>query len=111
MPCRTKPTFTSTANRFGWNRRHDSNVGKAYRVADAVRAAGVPVVMGGPHVTEGPGERSAGMCAGFYNAKSVASSPLFGRLFRRFIRLYCIGRRLSSPKIVRTGCFTQARYS
>jgi radical SAM superfamily enzyme YgiQ (UPF0313 family) len=29
---------------------------KAYRVADAVRAAGVPVVMGGPHVTEVPGE-------------------------------------------------------
>src|SRR5512132_4129535 len=25
---------------------------KAYRVADAVRAAGIPVVMGGPHVTE-----------------------------------------------------------
>ena len=25
---------------------------KAYRMADAVRAAGVPVVMGGPHVTE-----------------------------------------------------------
>lgn len=29
---------------------------KAYRVADAVRAAGVPVVMGGPHVTEVPDE-------------------------------------------------------
>jgi radical SAM superfamily enzyme YgiQ (UPF0313 family) len=27
-------------------------IAKAYRVADAVRAAGVPVVMGGPHVTE-----------------------------------------------------------
>ena len=27
-------------------------VAKAYRMADAVRAAGVPVVMGGPHVTE-----------------------------------------------------------
>jgi radical SAM superfamily enzyme YgiQ (UPF0313 family) len=31
-------------------------VQKAYRVADAVRAAGVPVVMGGPHVTECPDE-------------------------------------------------------
>ncbi len=31
-------------------------VAKAYRVADAVRAAGVPVVMGGPHVTEVPDE-------------------------------------------------------
>lgn len=29
---------------------------KAYRVADAIRAAGIPVVMGGPHVTEVPDE-------------------------------------------------------
>src|SRR6202795_1966279 len=29
---------------------------KAYRVADAIRAAGVLVVMGGPHVTEVPDE-------------------------------------------------------
>src|SRR5579862_4945130 len=29
---------------------------KAYRMADAVRAAGIPVVMGGPHVTEVPDE-------------------------------------------------------
>jgi len=29
---------------------------KAYRMADAVRATGVPVVMGGPHVTEVPDE-------------------------------------------------------
>jgi len=43
---------------------HDENIGlvgigamtrmiaKAYRIADAIRATGVPVVMGGPHVTE-----------------------------------------------------------
>lgn len=31
-------------------------VAKAYRVADALRAAGIPVVMGGPHVTEAPDE-------------------------------------------------------
>ncbi|MDE3164398.1 MAG: B12-binding domain-containing radical SAM protein [Acidobacteriota bacterium] len=31
-------------------------IAKAYRVADALRAAGFPVVMGGPHVTEVPGE-------------------------------------------------------
>src|ERR1700730_15045093 len=31
-------------------------IAKAYRVADAVRAAGVPVVMGGPHVKEVPDE-------------------------------------------------------
>ena len=29
---------------------------KAYRMADALRAAGIPVVMGGPHVTEVPNE-------------------------------------------------------
>src|ERR1700736_1527814 len=29
---------------------------KAYRMADAVRAAGIPVVMGGPHITEVPDE-------------------------------------------------------
>src|ERR1700685_1469706 len=27
-------------------------IAKAYRVADAIRATGVPVVMGGPHVTK-----------------------------------------------------------
>ncbi len=31
-------------------------IAKAYRVADALRAAGFPVVMGGPHVTEMPDE-------------------------------------------------------
>ncbi|HEV2178043.1 MAG TPA: radical SAM protein [Terriglobia bacterium] len=31
-------------------------VAKAYRMADAIRAAGIPVVMGGPHVTEVPDE-------------------------------------------------------
>jgi radical SAM superfamily enzyme YgiQ (UPF0313 family) len=31
-------------------------IAKAYRMADALRAAGVPVVMGGPHVTEVPDE-------------------------------------------------------
>ncbi len=31
-------------------------IAKAYRVADSIRAAGVPVVMGGPHVTEVPDE-------------------------------------------------------
>src|ERR671934_2376800 len=31
-------------------------IARAYRMADAVRAAGIPVVMGGPHVTELPDE-------------------------------------------------------
>lgn len=35
-------------------------IAKAYRVADVVRAAGVPVVMGGPHVTGMPEEALGG---------------------------------------------------
>ena len=34
------------------NRSDDANGGEAYRVATAIRASGVPVVMGGPHVTD-----------------------------------------------------------
>src|SRR5688500_10605124 len=40
-------------------------IAKAYRVADAIRTTGVPVVMGGPHVTEVPDEalgRDGGPC-------------------------------------------------
>src|SRR5712671_7052887 len=62
---------------------HDENIGlvgigamtrmvqKAYRVADAVRAAGVPVVMGGPHVTECPDE-ALGRDGGPRHADAVA---------------------------------------
>src|SRR6516225_12299007 len=46
-------------------------VAKAYRVADAVRAAGVPVVMGGPHVTEEPDE-ALGRGGGPRHADAVA---------------------------------------
>ncbi len=46
-------------------------VAKAYRVADALRAAGVPVVMGGPHVTEAPGE-ALGRDGGPRHADAVA---------------------------------------
>jgi radical SAM superfamily enzyme YgiQ (UPF0313 family) len=46
-------------------------VAKAYRVADAIRAAGVPVVMGGPHVTEVPGE-ALGRDGGPRHADAVA---------------------------------------
>jgi hypothetical protein len=31
-------------------------IARAYRMADALRGAGIPVVMGGPHVTEVPDE-------------------------------------------------------
>src|SRR3972149_5388203 len=46
-------------------------VRKAYQMADAVRAAGVPVVMGGPHVTEVPDE-ALGRDGGPRHADSVA---------------------------------------
>jgi len=46
-------------------------IAKAYRMADAVRAAGVPVVMGGPHVTEMPDE-ALGRTTGRRHADAVA---------------------------------------
>ncbi|HEV2914618.1 MAG TPA: radical SAM protein [Pyrinomonadaceae bacterium] len=46
-------------------------VAKAYRVADALRAAGIPVVMGGPHVTEMPDE-ALGRDGGERHADAVA---------------------------------------
>src|SRR5690349_11502589 len=46
-------------------------IAKAYRMADAVRAAGVPVVMGGPHVTEMPDE-ALGQKSGRRHADAVA---------------------------------------
>ncbi|MGH9357176.1 MAG: B12-binding domain-containing radical SAM protein, partial [Terriglobia bacterium] len=44
---------------------------KAYRMADAVRALGVPVVMGGPHATEVPDE-VLGRDGGARHADAVA---------------------------------------
>ena len=44
---------------------------KAYRVADAIRLAGVPVVMGGPHVTEVPDE-ALGRDGGPRHADAIA---------------------------------------
>ena len=46
-------------------------IAKAYRMADAIRAAGVPVVMGGPHVTEMPDE-ALGRDGGPRHADAVA---------------------------------------
>lgn len=46
-------------------------VARAYRFADAIRAAGVPVVMGGPHVTEVPYE-ALGRDGGPRHADAVA---------------------------------------
>lgn len=46
-------------------------IAKAYRMADAIRAVGVPVVMGGPHVTEMPDE-ALGRDGGPRHADAVA---------------------------------------
>ena len=46
-------------------------IARAYRFADAFRAAGIPVVMGGPHVTELPGE-ALGRDGGPKHADAVA---------------------------------------
>src|SRR5499426_2287410 len=46
-------------------------IAKAYRMADAIRAAGTPVVMGGPHVTEVPDE-ALGRNGGPRHADAVA---------------------------------------
>ena len=46
-------------------------VAKAYRVADALRAAGITVVMGGPHVTELPDE-ALGRDGGTRHADAIA---------------------------------------
>jgi len=46
-------------------------IAKAYRVADAVRATGVPVVMGGPHVTE-MADEALGRDGGPRHADAVA---------------------------------------
>ncbi len=46
-------------------------IAKAYRVSDALRAAGIPVVMGGPHVTEVPDE-ALGRDGGPRHADAVA---------------------------------------
>jgi radical SAM superfamily enzyme YgiQ (UPF0313 family) len=46
-------------------------VARAYRVADTLRAAGFPVVMGGPHVTEVPDE-ALGRDGGVRHADAIA---------------------------------------
>lgn len=46
-------------------------IAKAYRVADALRAAGIKVVMGGPHVTECPDE-ALGLDGGMQHADAIA---------------------------------------
>ena len=75
----TQPMSDSELVRFALD-RHIGLVGigamtrmiaKAYRVADSLRAAGIPVVMGGPHVTELPDE-ALGRSGGPRHADAVA---------------------------------------
>jgi radical SAM superfamily enzyme YgiQ (UPF0313 family) len=47
-------------------------IAKAYRAADCLRAAGIPVVIGGPHVTEVPDE-ALGLEDGCRHADAVAA--------------------------------------
>src|SRR5258707_4202224 len=54
-------------------------VARAYRMADAIRAAGVPVVMGGPHVTEVPDE-ALGRDGGPRHSDAVALGEADGTL-------------------------------
>src|SRR4051794_15055507 len=62
---------------------------KAYRVADVVRATGVPVVMGGPHVTEEPDEalgrnggEGHGGAAAAGGAAGTRTAPITGAAHR-----------------------------
>jgi len=75
----TQPMTDAEVVRFALDRRiglvgigaMTRMIAKAYRVADALRAAGVPVVMGGPHVSEIPSE-ALGWDGGPRHADAVA---------------------------------------
>ncbi len=65
-------------------------IAKAYRVADAIRAAGVPVVMGGPHVTGMP-EEALGQNGGPRHADAVALGEADGT-WPRIVEDAALGR-------------------
>jgi radical SAM superfamily enzyme YgiQ (UPF0313 family) len=65
-------------------------IAKAYRVADALRAAGIPVVMGGPHVTEVPDE-ALGRDGGPRHADSIALGEA-DETWPRIVRDAALGR-------------------
>jgi radical SAM superfamily enzyme YgiQ (UPF0313 family) len=75
----TQPMSDAELVRFALNQRiglvgigaMTRMIAKAYRVADALRVAGIPVVMGGPHVTELP-EEALGRSGGPRHADAVA---------------------------------------
>ena len=61
-------------------------ISRAYSVGDALRAAGIPVVMGGPHVTELPDE-ALGRNGGKRHADAVAlgeADETWPRMLRDF---------------------------
>src|SRR5947209_448563 len=72
-------------------------VARAYRMADAIRAAGVPVVMGGPHVTEMPDE-ALGRDGGQRHADAVALGAA-DETWRRIVEDAARGelKEISSP--------------
>jgi len=51
-------------------------IAKAYRMADAIRAVGVPVVMGGPHVTENPTKPLAATADRATPTPSLSAKPM-----------------------------------
>jgi radical SAM superfamily enzyme YgiQ (UPF0313 family) len=65
-------------------------VAKAYRMADAIRSTGVPVVMGGPHVTEVPDE-ALGRDGGTRHADAVALGEA-DELWPRIVEDAALGR-------------------
>ena len=51
-------------------------IAKAYRMADAIRAVGVPVVMGGPHVTEEFDEARGATVVNATRTPSLSAKPM-----------------------------------
>src|SRR5436189_4100369 len=83
-------------------------IAKAYRVADAIRAAGIPVVMGGPHVTE-LADEALGRDGGPRHADAVAlgeadatwpqivNDPLRGELKAKYAPVDSAGKERKPP--------------
>jgi len=80
-------------------------IAKAYRVADAVRAAGIPVVMGGPHVTEMTDE-ALGRDGGPRHADAVAvgeTDEIWPTIIEDAVRgeLQCVYKQVDEMGLVR----------
>ena len=78
-------------------------IAKAYRMADAIRAVGVPVVMGGPHVTE-VADEALGRDGGPRHADAVAlgeADETWPQIVER------CGARRAERNLCAGGCFGQ----